>query len=102
MNESPRTEIPVLNIPNILTGARLAVVPVFAWLLLTGEQTAIRQWITLLVFLAASRPGLAVEISPTKRKVLRAKGFRGHTRPLTTAPEADEQNALHPCWGRSG
>jgi len=54
MNESPRTEIPVLNIPNILTGARLAVVPVFAWLLLTGEQTAIRQWFTLLVFLAAS------------------------------------------------
>ncbi len=54
MSQVPRNDIPVLNIPNVLTGLRLAVVPVFAWLLLTGEQTDVRQWITLLVFLAAS------------------------------------------------
>lgn len=50
----PSNEVPVLNIPNLLTGARLLMVPVFGYLVLAVEQTQSVQWASAAVFLVAA------------------------------------------------
>lgn len=50
----PSNEVPVLNIPNLLTVARLLMVPVFGYLVLGVEQTESVQWASATVFLVAA------------------------------------------------
>ena len=50
----PSNEVPVLNIPNILTVARLFMVPIFGYLVLVIEQTEVAQWASAAVFLIAA------------------------------------------------
>ena len=50
----PSNEVPVLNIPNLLTVARLLMVPVFGYLVLAVEQTQSVQWASATVFLIAA------------------------------------------------
>jgi CDP-diacylglycerol--glycerol-3-phosphate 3-phosphatidyltransferase len=50
----PNNEVPVLNIPNVLTVARLFMVPVFGYLALAIEQTEAVQWMSATVFLIAA------------------------------------------------
>ncbi|CAB4332053.1 unannotated protein [freshwater metagenome] len=50
----PNNDVPILNIPNILTLARLALVPVFGYLALFAEQTTAAQWTAAIVFLVAA------------------------------------------------
>ncbi len=50
----PNNDVPLLNVPNILTLARLALVPVFGYLALLAEQTTTAQWTAAIVFLAAA------------------------------------------------
>jgi len=50
----PNNEVPILNVPNILTVARLFMVPVFGYLVLTIEQTQTAQWASATVFLIAA------------------------------------------------
>ena len=50
----PSNEVPVLNIPNVLTVARLLMVPVFGYLVLAVEQTQSVQWASATVFLVAA------------------------------------------------
>lgn len=50
----PSNEVPVLNIPNLLTVARLLMVPVFGYLVLAVEQTQSVQWASATVFLVAA------------------------------------------------
>jgi len=50
----PNNEVPVLNIPNLLTVARLIMVPVFGYLVLAIEQTEAVQWASAAVFLVAA------------------------------------------------
>jgi CDP-diacylglycerol--glycerol-3-phosphate 3-phosphatidyltransferase len=50
----PNNEVPVLNIPNLLTVARLFMVPVFGYLVLAVEQTVTAQWASAAVFLVAA------------------------------------------------
>jgi CDP-diacylglycerol--glycerol-3-phosphate 3-phosphatidyltransferase len=50
----PSNEVPVLNIPNLLTVARLLMVPVFGYLVLGVEQTQSVQWASATVFLVAA------------------------------------------------
>jgi CDP-diacylglycerol--glycerol-3-phosphate 3-phosphatidyltransferase len=50
----PSNEVPVLNIPNVLTVARLLMVPVFGYLVLAVEQTDSIQWASATVFLIAA------------------------------------------------
>ncbi len=50
----PSNEVPVLNIPNVLTVARLFMVPVFGYLTLAIEQTETVQWMSATVFLIAA------------------------------------------------
>jgi CDP-diacylglycerol--glycerol-3-phosphate 3-phosphatidyltransferase len=50
----PNNEVPILNIPNILTVARLIMVPIFGYLVLAIEQTEVAQWASAAVFLIAA------------------------------------------------
>ena len=50
----PSNEVPVLNIPNVLTVARMLMVPVFGYLTLAIEQTETVQWMSATVFLMAA------------------------------------------------
>lgn len=50
----PSNEVPILNIPNLLTVARLFMVPIFGYLVLSGEQTDSAQWASAAVFLIAA------------------------------------------------
>jgi len=50
----PNNAVPVLNIPNVLTVARLFMVPVFGYLALAIEQTDSVQWMSAAVFLIAA------------------------------------------------
>jgi len=50
----PNNAVPVLNIPNVLTVARLFMVPVFGYLSLAIEQTDTVQWLSATVFLIAA------------------------------------------------
>lgn len=50
----PSNEVPVLNIPNALTVARLLMVPVFGYLVLVTEQSETVQWASAAVFLIAA------------------------------------------------
>jgi len=50
----PNNAVPVLNIPNVLTVARLFMVPVFGYLALAIEQTDSIQWMSAAVFLIAA------------------------------------------------
>ena len=50
----PSNEVPVLNIPNLLTVARLLMVPVFGYLVLAVEQTESVQWASAILFLVAA------------------------------------------------
>lgn len=50
----PSNEVPTLNIPNILTVARLIMVPLFGYLVLAIEQTETAQWASAAVFLIAA------------------------------------------------
>lgn len=50
----PSNEVPVLNIPNALTVARLLMVPVFGYLVLVTEQSESVQWASATVFLIAA------------------------------------------------
>jgi len=50
----PNNAVPVLNIPNVLTVARLFMVPVFGYLALAIEQTDSVQWLSAAVFLIAA------------------------------------------------
>jgi CDP-diacylglycerol--glycerol-3-phosphate 3-phosphatidyltransferase len=50
----PNNDVPILNIPNVLTLARLALVPVFGYLALFAEQTTTAQWTAAIVFLVAA------------------------------------------------
>jgi CDP-diacylglycerol--glycerol-3-phosphate 3-phosphatidyltransferase len=50
----PSNEVPLLNIPNVLTVARLFMVPIFGYLVLAIEQTDSVQWASAAVFLIAA------------------------------------------------
>jgi CDP-diacylglycerol--glycerol-3-phosphate 3-phosphatidyltransferase len=50
----PSNEVPLLNIPNVLTVARLFMVPIFGYLVLAVEQTDSVQWASAAVFLIAA------------------------------------------------
>ena len=50
----PNNEVPILNIPNLLTVARLFMVPIFGYLVLAVEQTDSVQWASAAVFLIAA------------------------------------------------
>jgi CDP-diacylglycerol--glycerol-3-phosphate 3-phosphatidyltransferase len=50
----PSNEVPLLNIPNALTVARLFMVPIFGYLVLAIEQTDSVQWASAIVFLIAA------------------------------------------------
>jgi CDP-diacylglycerol--glycerol-3-phosphate 3-phosphatidyltransferase len=50
---------PVLNVPNVLTGIRLVMVPVFGWMLLSHPDDVVWRWATTAVFLAALLTDLA-------------------------------------------
>ncbi|MGA0003743.1 MAG: CDP-diacylglycerol--glycerol-3-phosphate 3-phosphatidyltransferase [Candidatus Nanopelagicales bacterium] len=50
----PSNEVPLLNIPNGLTVARLFMVPIFGYLVLAIEQTDSVQWASAMVFLIAA------------------------------------------------
>jgi CDP-diacylglycerol--glycerol-3-phosphate 3-phosphatidyltransferase len=50
----PSNEVPLLNIPNVLTVARLLMVPIFGYLVLAIEQTDSVQWASAMVFLIAA------------------------------------------------
>ena len=50
----PSNEVPVLNIPNVLTVARLFMVPIFGYLALAMNQTVTVQWMSATVFLLAA------------------------------------------------
>jgi CDP-diacylglycerol--glycerol-3-phosphate 3-phosphatidyltransferase len=50
----PNNEVPILNIPNLLTVARLLMVPVFGYLVLASDQTNAVQWASATVFLVAA------------------------------------------------
>jgi CDP-diacylglycerol--glycerol-3-phosphate 3-phosphatidyltransferase len=50
----PSNEVPLLNIPNVLTVARLFMVPIFGYLVLAIEQTDSVQWASAMVFLIAA------------------------------------------------
>jgi len=50
----PNNEVPVINIPNLLTVARLIMVPIFGYLVLGIEQTDSAQWASSAVFLIAA------------------------------------------------
>jgi CDP-diacylglycerol---glycerol-3-phosphate 3-phosphatidyltransferase len=50
----PSNEVPLLNIPNVLTVARLFMVPIFGYLVLAIEQTDSVQWASATVFLVAA------------------------------------------------
>ena len=50
----PNNQVPVLNIPNLLTVIRLIMVPVFGYLVLAIEQTEPAQWAGAAVFLVAA------------------------------------------------
>lgn len=50
----PSNEVPLLNIPNVLTVARLFMVPIFGYLVLAIEQTDAVQWTSATVFLIAA------------------------------------------------
>ena len=55
----PNNEVPILNIPNLLTVARLFMVPIFGYLVLAVEQTDSAQWASAAVFLIAALTDLA-------------------------------------------
>lgn len=50
----PSNEVPILNIPNLLTVARLLMVPVFGYLVLGVEQTNTTRWASAAIFLVAA------------------------------------------------
>ncbi len=51
---TPRTEPSIWNLPNALTMARVAVVPLFGWVLLSEDgDNPTRRWLAALLFLAA-------------------------------------------------
>jgi CDP-diacylglycerol--glycerol-3-phosphate 3-phosphatidyltransferase len=50
----PNNEVPLLNIPNVLTVARLFMVPIFGYLVLAIEQSDSVQWASAAVFLIAA------------------------------------------------
>jgi len=50
----PSNEVRILNVPNLLTIARLFMVPVFGYLILAIEQTDSAQWASAIVFLIAA------------------------------------------------
>ncbi|MDR0489303.1 MAG: CDP-diacylglycerol--glycerol-3-phosphate 3-phosphatidyltransferase [Propionibacteriaceae bacterium] len=58
MTESDKV-VPVVNLPNALTVLRLAVVPVFAWMLLAHPHDMTWRWITTAVFIVALLTDLA-------------------------------------------
>ncbi|MCL1922283.1 MAG: CDP-diacylglycerol--glycerol-3-phosphate 3-phosphatidyltransferase [Propionibacteriaceae bacterium] len=58
MNES-NTVVPVVNIPNALTVLRLAMVPLFAWMLLSHPDNITWRWMTTAVFIVALLTDLA-------------------------------------------
>lgn len=41
------------NLPNLLTGLRMVLVPVFAWVLLAYPQDEVMRWVTTAIFLVA-------------------------------------------------
>jgi CDP-diacylglycerol--glycerol-3-phosphate 3-phosphatidyltransferase len=50
----PNNEVRILNVPNLLTIARLFMVPIFGYLILAIEQTDAVQWASATVFLIAA------------------------------------------------
>jgi len=50
----PSNEVRILNVPNLLTIARLFMVPIFGYLILAIEQTDSAQWASAIVFLIAA------------------------------------------------
>ena len=50
----PNNEVPILNVPNLLTVARLFMVPIFGYLVLAVEQTDSVQWASAAMFLIAA------------------------------------------------
>ncbi len=50
----PSNEVRILNVPNLLTIARLFMVPIFGYLILAIEQTDTAQWASAGVFLIAA------------------------------------------------
>lgn len=47
-------DVPILNVPNALTVARLLLVPIFGYLVLGVEQTQTAQWAGAAIFLVAA------------------------------------------------
>jgi CDP-diacylglycerol--glycerol-3-phosphate 3-phosphatidyltransferase len=56
---STSTTVPVVNVPNALTVARLILVPVFAWMLLAHPHDITWRWISAGVFVIALLTDLA-------------------------------------------
>jgi CDP-diacylglycerol--glycerol-3-phosphate 3-phosphatidyltransferase len=50
----PSNEVRILNVPNLLTIARLFMVPIFGYLILAIEQTDAAQWASATLFLIAA------------------------------------------------
>ncbi|MDR1214238.1 MAG: CDP-diacylglycerol--glycerol-3-phosphate 3-phosphatidyltransferase [Propionibacteriaceae bacterium] len=59
MTTPSAASVPVVNLPNALTVLRLAMVPVFGWMLLSHPQPVSWRWATTLVFLVALATDLA-------------------------------------------
>lgn len=53
LGEEPEARpVPVLNLPNVLTVARILLVPIFVWVYLIGTTNA--RWVALWIFVVAS------------------------------------------------
>ena len=50
---------PVVNVPNALTAARLAITPLFAWMVATADGDTTKQWASAVIFLVAALTDLA-------------------------------------------
>ncbi len=69
MTTEPKAEPSTLNLPNVLTAFRLALVPVLAWVFLTDPSAATFRWAAAAVFVVASLTDLV------DGKVARAYGL---------------------------
>ncbi|MDR0783717.1 MAG: CDP-diacylglycerol--glycerol-3-phosphate 3-phosphatidyltransferase [Propionibacteriaceae bacterium] len=59
MTDSEKTVVPVVNLPNALTALRVAMVPLFGWMLLAYPDHIIWRWATAAVFVVALLTDLA-------------------------------------------
>lgn len=69
MTESDKV-VPVVNVPNALTVLRLAMVPLFAWMLLAHPDDIVWRWATTGVFIVALLTDLADGIIARKHGLI--------------------------------